>query len=121
MVSEVYAPAKLQAKRTCDEHVILQCRKVLSRNIIIRSAAYDAVYKTVVIPAQALKDMQQEIKNQKKIKIMKEMNPLDTQMHPDSSPGIYCCGEACAQAEIVENNKKKAAEEKLTRRAAIEK
>ena len=121
MVSDVYAPAKLLAKRTCDEHVILQCRKNWSRNIIIRSAAYDAVYQSVVVPAQELKNMQQDIDNQKKIKITKQMNPLDTRMNQDSSSGIYVCGEARAQARIVQDNRKKALEKKLATKAATEK
>ena len=121
MVSGVYAPAKLRAKRTCDEYVIIQSQKNLSRNIIVRSAAYDAVYRSVVVPAQELKDMQQDIDNQKKLKITKQMNPLETRMNPDSSSGIYVCAEARAHSRIVENNRKKAAEDKLRKKAASEK
>ena len=118
MVSEVYAPAKLTAKRTCDERVIFRSQKNLSCNIIIRSAAYNAVYETLVIPGQQLKDIQQDINNQKKIKITKQMNPLETRMNPDSSSGIYVVGEARDHARVVEENRKKAAQEKLAKKAA---
>ena len=121
MFSEVYTPAKLSAKRTCDERVIIRSQKNLSRNIFIRSAAYNAVYKTLVIPGQQLKDIQQDIDNQKKIKMTQQMNPLKTWMNPDSSSSIHVIGEAHARARKVEDNTNKSAQEKLAKKAATEK
>ena len=121
MVSEVYAPAKLTAKRTCDERVIFRSQKNLSRNIIIRSAAYNVLYETLIMPGQQLKNIQQNIDNAKKIKITKQMNPLKIRMNPDSSSGIYVVGDARAHSRVVGGNRKKAAQEKLAKKAAIEK
>ena len=121
MVSEVYAPSKLSTKCTCDERVLIRIQKNLLCNIIIRSAAYNVVYKTLVIPGQQLKDIQQDIANQKKIKITKQMNPLKIRMNPDSSSGIYVVGDARAHSRVVGGNRKKAAQKKLAKKAAIEK
>ena len=121
MIHDKFAPAKFSSKRTCDEIIIMRSQRNFSRNILIRSAAYDALYKTVVIPAQELKDIQQEIDSQRKIRITKQMNPLKTRMNPDSSSGIYVAGEARAHARLVEINRSNAAREKLNKRAATEK
>ena len=69
IVSEVFEPAKLIAKRTCDERIIMRSQKNFSRNIIIRSAAYNALYETAIIPAKWLQDVQQEVDNQRKSKL----------------------------------------------------
>ena len=55
---------------------------------MICSIAYDTLYNTVVVPAQQLKDIQQEI-DTLKIKVTKKMNPKETRTYPDSSSGIY--------------------------------
>ena len=86
MVNDMFAPAKFNSKRTCDERIIMRSQRNFSRNIIIRSAAYDVLYKTVVIPEQELKDIQQEIDSQCKIRITKQMNRLKPQMNPTASP-----------------------------------
>ena len=49
------------------------------------------------------------------------MNQLKTRMNPDSSSGIYVVGEDRAHARKVEDNRKKAAQEKLAKKAATEK
>ena len=120
MVSNKFARVKFVSKHTCDERIIMQCQKNVSRNIIIQSAAYDAVYETLVIPAQKLKDVQQEIANLRQIKITKQMNPLETRMNPDSTSGIFVSGEARAHTRIVDKNRKKAAREKQVKKAAAE-
>ena len=120
MVSNKFAPVKFVAKRTCDERIIMRSARNVSQNIIIRSAAHDAFYHTMVIPAQELKDIHQDIDNLRRIKITKQMNPLETRMNPDSSSGIYVVGEARAHARLVDDNRKKATRDKLVKKAATE-
>ena len=120
MKRKAYAPARFSSKRTTDEHVIINNQQHHPRNVIIRSIVYDAVYKTVVVPAQQLKDVQQEIDSLKKIKITKQMNPADTRMNPNSSSGIYVAGEARAHARLVETNKKIYAQQKAATKVATQ-
>ena len=98
----------------------MQSARNVSQNIIIRSAAYDAVYHTMIIPDQELKDIQQDVYNLRKINITKQMNPLETRMNPDSKSGIYVVGEARAHARIVDKSRKKATRNKLAKKAATE-
>ena len=53
-------------------HNVPQMNMSLSKangHVLIRSITYDAVYDTIVVPAQKLKDFQQEIDGLKKIKV----------------------------------------------------
>ena len=88
MKRDTYAPAKFTSKRTIYEHIIMKTQQCHPHNVIIRSIAYDALYTSVVVPAQKLKDVQQEIDSLKKIKVTKQMNPADTRTNTKSSSGI---------------------------------
>ena len=116
MLNHTYKIAKFTTKRTRDEYVVINTQRNYSRNVMIRSVAYDALYDTVVVPAQKLKDIQQEIDALKKVKVTKHMNPRDTRMNPDSTSGIYVAGEARAHARLVEENKRKHAQEEAAKK-----
>ena len=101
----VMAPVQLLIKTTTDPHVIIRARNNESRNLLIRSAAYQIINKTTVIPAQKLKDAMQEIADSKKVAIPKKTIPTATRMNPDSSTGLYITAELRAEARIVSENK----------------
>ena len=93
--------------------VILKARSNTSQNLLIRAAAYDAVHKSVVVPAQELKDVQQEISNLKTIQIEDLKVQRESRMNPDSTAGLAPSAEMRLQArrmeELKERDKEKAA------------
>ena len=121
MVNDMFSSAKFYTKRTCDERITMRSQRNISCKTIIRSAAYDALYKTVVIPVHELKNIHLEIDSQRKINITKKMNPIKTRMNPNSSSGIYVAWEVRAHARRVEINRRNVAREKLSKKAATKK
>ena len=110
---EVMGTSKLTSKRTTDEKVILQAENSTSRNLVLRAAAYDIINKTVVIPAQQLKDIQLEINNAKAIKLGSYADPRESRMNPDTSSGLFVTAEYRAAARRVATLKEKDKREKV--------
>ena len=86
---------------------MLSANKNSSRNLLIRSVAFDSINKSLVLPAQEFKDIQQEIANARKLKIGPSTVSKHTRQNPDSSTGLCLTSELRAKARIVSNNKKK--------------
>ena len=58
----------------------------LSRNVVLRAAAYDAVKKKTVIPIQEMKKECMIILLQNKVRLVNDVTSMG---NPDSSLGIY--------------------------------
>ena len=114
------APVQLQIKTTTDPHIIIQARNNESRNLLIRSAAYQIINKSTIIPEQKLKDAMHEIANNKKANIPKKTIPTATRINPDSSTGLYVTSELRAEARIVSDNKIAFNEEKVRKQGETE-
>ena len=97
---KVMNPHPLNQIITSGPLVILQARVDSSRNLLIRSAAYEIFIHTIVISAQKLKDVMQEITAAKKIKIPNEI-PAAFQMNLDSSSGPYIISELHQSSVII--------------------
>ena len=104
--------SKLTSKRTSNDKVILQAENSTSRNLLLCAAAYDIINKTVVIPAQQLKDIQLEINKAKTIKLGLYANPRESQMNPDTSSGLFVTTEYRAAMRRVTTLKEKDKREK---------
>ena len=104
--------SSLTCNRTCDETVIIRAKSSSSRNLLIRAAAYDAVYQSVVIPAQELKDIQKEIEGAKLIKLGAAADVRESRMNPDSSSGLYVTAKLRAAARRVATLKEQDKREK---------
>ena len=109
---DVMGTSKLTSKRTSNEKIILQAENSTSRNLLLRAAAYDIINKTVVIPAQELKDIQLEINNAKAITLGSYADPRESRMNPDSSSGLYVTAEYRAAARRVATLKEQDKREK---------
>ena len=73
-----------------------------SRNIIIRSAAYETVRKRTVIPIQEMKKECMAILNQKKLRLV---NDETSMRNPDYSLVIYLTADKVAQFRMVAQNR----------------
>lgn len=109
---EVMGDSSLTCNRTCDEKVIIRAKSSSSRNLLICAAAYDAVYQSVVIPAQELKDIQKEIEGAKLIKLGAAADVRESRMNPDSSSGLYVTDKLRAAARRVATLKEQDKREK---------
>ena len=118
--ADVFGTEKLMQERTTDEMVIIKSRNSLSRNLLVRAAAYDAVHHSTVIPAQKLKDMQQEIERAKPIKLGAAADVRESRKNPDTSSGLFVTAELRAKARRVDHLRQKDkqdAQEKAVRTA----
>ena len=118
--ADAFSTATLTQERTSNEMVIIKAKNDTSRTLLIRTAAYNAVYHSVVIPAQKLKDIQQEIDHAKTIKVTNATNVRKSRMNPDTSSGLYVTSEVAAAARRVDTLKaldKKEAAERAVRTA----
>ena len=104
---------KLTSKRTRHETVIIRADNSTSRNLLICAAAYNVVYKSVVVPAQELKDIHTKINNSKGIKLGSYAHPHESRMNPDTSSGLYVTAEYRVAARRVQNLKVKDKKEKV--------
>ena len=104
-LSETMAPVKIREATTSDEMVIMRASKETTRNLLIRTVAFNAINKSVVVPAQEFKDISQEIANAKKVSLGSCSVPTNTRQNPDSSTGLAVNSELRAKARIVSNNK----------------
>ena len=90
IAEDTVAPIQLQVKRTNDPMVIIRAKgrtQKPSRNIIIRTAAYDTVRKRTFLPLQDMKRETMMILQQKKVKLANE--DVNTRRNPNSTLGIY--------------------------------
>ena len=97
-------PQPLVKTPTSNPVMILRATSDTSRNLVIRSAAYDVINQSTIIHVQKIKDMMLEINSAKKLKIPNEVSKA-TRMNPDSSCVIYITAEICQSARIVAINK----------------
>ena len=118
---EVLGSNALTEKRTSNEMVILKAKNDTSRNLLIRAAAYEVVNKTVVVPAQELKNMQQEISHAKTIQVGPAADVRESRMNPDTTSGLFVTSEIRAHArrvDVLKNLDKQEAKERAVRTAA---
>jgi len=87
---------------------ILKANKNMSRNVLIRSIAYDFMNKTLLLPSQQIKRVHQEHMKAKSIKVG-TMAFEDSRTNLDISRGLYCNAEYRAQARAIQNTKNKKA------------
>ena len=111
----IMSPVTVDNITTTDPVVILKARGNTSRNLIIRSAAYDIINRSTVIPAQKIKDVMQELNRAKKVKIPNDI-PKPSRMNPDSSSGLYVTAELRLSARAVSRNKDNFNTEKAAKR-----
>ena len=104
-----------------DDIVVLTVTKNSNRNLLLRSVAFDAINKSLVIPAQEFKDIQQQISNARKLKICSATISEFTRQNPDSSTGLYLNSELRAKARIVSNAKKRHNENEVKKKLATAK
>ena len=104
-----------------DDIVVLTVTKNSNRNLLLRSVAFDAINKSLVIPAQEFKDIQQQISNARKLKICPSTISDFTRQNPDSSTGLCLNSELRAKARIVSNNQKRHNENEVKRKLATAK
>ena len=102
---DVYLHSKktraLETTVTSEKIVILRAKQETSRNLLIRADTHEAVRKSVVIPAQELKDVQQEISNLKTIQIEDLKVQRESRMNPDSTAGLAPSAEMRLQARRI--------------------
>jgi hypothetical protein len=87
--------------------VIFQAQQDSSRNLLIRSVAFDVINRTLIVPVQEMKRVVQEQNAAKGIKLGASSIPTESRQNPDSSYGIYCNDELRARARRVTNAKEK--------------
>ena len=114
-------PVKFATEQTTNHMTILKASADTSRNVLIRSVAYDFMQKTLLLPSQEIKRVQQEHAKAKSIKVGK-MELEDSRTNPDTSRGLYCNAELRARARAIQNAKdKKAAMDLLKKNESTKK
>ena len=99
------APVSLKLTRTTESHVILSATGHTDRNLILRSAAYDIVQTSLVIPAQEARAVFQEQKKAKENKIGSAAISKRSAVNPDTSSGQWAVGSILAQARVVQTTR----------------
>ena len=106
--------------KTSDPLEIKRAKEDATRNLLIRSAAYDNLMRTLILPAQETKRVIQEELEAKSIKI----GPIDvdnqTRQNPDTSAGLFCSNEIRAKARAVQLAKDKKKELEKDKREKTE-
>ena len=103
---DTLAPIQLQVTRTNDPMVIIRAKgstQQPSRNILLRAAVYDTVWKRTVLPLQDMKIETMMIHHQKKVKLANK--DANTRINPNSTSGIYLTSDKVAQCRQVAENR----------------
>ena len=102
----VLKPVAFSTRNTRDDLTILKARRDTSRNLLIRSVAYEILNKTLLLPSQEIKRIQQEQLVAKDTKVGKIAIPQEQRrQNPDTSRGLYVNAATRAQARAVQRAK----------------
>ena len=98
----------IQTTTTSDELTIMKTKQDTSRNMMVRSIAYDFMRTSLLVPAQEMKTIVQEHTAAKGIKVGSLAIPVeDRRRNPDTSRGLWVNAAVLAQARAVQNAKQK--------------
>ena len=95
----------------CETHLVIlrekgRCR--LSRNLLIRAAAYDIMRERTVLPLHQIKTAEREIKRTRMVRLTNTPGEDDgCRLNPYSSSGIYMTAVKDSQCRIVVENRRK--------------
>ena len=101
-------PVSIQTTTTSDKLTIMKAKQDTSRNMMVRSIAYDFMRTSLLVPAQEMKTIVQEHTAAKGIKVGSLAIPVeDRRQNPDTSRGLWVNAAVLAQARAVQNAKQK--------------
>ena len=101
-------PVTFKTTTTSDTLTIMTAKGDTSRNMMVRSVAYDFMRTSLLIPAQEMKKIVQEHTTAKGIKVGSLAIPLeDRRQNPDTSRGLWVNAAVLAQARAVQSAKQK--------------
>ena len=85
---------------------IVKAKQDTSRNLLVRSVAYNIMKQTLLLPSQEIKQIQQEHFEAKSIKIINSLEVSEqSRMNPDMFSGLFSCEEVRAKARAVQKAK----------------
>ena len=84
---DVVKPVKYSKKTITHPITILSAKESSSRNMFIRTVAYDFLNRSLLLPSQEIKRVQQEHAVAKTIKVGSLALPKESRMNPDTSRG----------------------------------
>ena len=90
---------------------IIRAKSSDSRNLLIRTVAYDFMNTSLLLPSQEIKRVQQEHANARQVKVGTMALPKHRRTNPDTSRGLFVSGGVRAKARMVQNLKDKKEEE----------
>ena len=107
-------PVEVEAIRNTGPMVILRENGRSSRNLLIRSAAYDTVQQRTITPIKEMKAAEMEMRK----RIMARMpnrggEEEGRRMNPDYSAGIYVTASVESQCRLIAQNRKMKEEDKI--------
>ena len=98
-------------KQSTNPWTIIKAKSSDSRNLLIRTVAYDFMKTSLLLPSQEIKRVQQEHANARKVKVGTMALPKNSRTNPDTSRGLFVNGAVRAKARMVQSLKDKKEEE----------